>query len=215
MVKNTDLHKRASKKKKDGTEFGHMAEIEGVVADSAEKIRGDRTERILYEEAGSDPVLKAKYIQGLALIEVLGGDRIGTRIVWGTGGDNKAVQGLKDIILNPDAYNILKFRHNYTPDNRYITTGYFIPAFRNVPQLVDSRGYSSIEEGKKVFEERRLGFASDPNGLLMYCAEYCFTIEEAFSQEGDNFFPREQLAEQLAAVEIYKTVPEPQRGNLV
>ena len=47
MVVNTNMHKRASKKKKDGTETGHMAEIEGVVADSPEKIRGDRVERLL------------------------------------------------------------------------------------------------------------------------------------------------------------------------
>ena len=35
MAKNTDRHKRASKKAKDGSEFGHMSEIEGIVADSA------------------------------------------------------------------------------------------------------------------------------------------------------------------------------------
>jgi hypothetical protein len=81
MVINTNMYKRASKKKKDGTEVGHMAEIEGVIADSAEKIRGDRVERLLFEEAGSDKVLKKKYLQGEALITVLGGERVGTRIV--------------------------------------------------------------------------------------------------------------------------------------
>lgn len=85
MVKNTDTHKRASVKSRDGQESGHMAEIEGVVADTPEKIRGDRTERIFFEEAGSDKVLKRKYLQAEALITVLGGDRVGTRIVWGTG----------------------------------------------------------------------------------------------------------------------------------
>jgi hypothetical protein len=47
MVLDSKSHKRASKKDKYGTEFGHMAEIEGIVADSPEKIRGDRTERLL------------------------------------------------------------------------------------------------------------------------------------------------------------------------
>lgn len=81
MVINTNMYKRASKKRKDGTEGGHMSEIEGVIADSAEKIRGDRVERLLFEEGGSDKVLKKKYLQGEALITVLGGERIGTRIV--------------------------------------------------------------------------------------------------------------------------------------
>lgn len=79
------MHKRASKKLKDGSETGHKSEIEGIVADDPKKIRGDRTERLFFEEAGSDKVLKKKYLQGEALITVLGGLRIGTRIVWGTG----------------------------------------------------------------------------------------------------------------------------------
>jgi hypothetical protein len=81
MVKNTDMYKRASKKDKSGRESGHMAEIEGVIADLPEKIRGDRVERLLFEEAGSDKILKKKYLQGEALITVLGGERVGTRIV--------------------------------------------------------------------------------------------------------------------------------------
>jgi hypothetical protein len=77
---NTNLHKRASKKDKRGDEFGHMSEVEGVIADAADKIRGDRVERLLFEEAGVDPDLKKKYLQGEALITVMGGDRVGTRI---------------------------------------------------------------------------------------------------------------------------------------
>jgi len=77
---NTNMYRRASKKDKKGDEFGHMSEIEGVIADSPEKIRGDRTERLLYEEAGSDPYLEKKYIQGEALVTVMGGKRVGTRI---------------------------------------------------------------------------------------------------------------------------------------
>jgi hypothetical protein len=60
MVSNSATFKRASLKDKDGREFGHMSEIEGVVADSAEKIRGDRTERLFFEEAGSDKIFKKK-----------------------------------------------------------------------------------------------------------------------------------------------------------
>jgi hypothetical protein len=85
MVKNTDMYKRASRRDSEGREYGFMSEIEGIIADSAEKIRGDRCEKLLFEEAGSDPELIKKYLQGEALITVLGGERIGTRIAWGTG----------------------------------------------------------------------------------------------------------------------------------
>ena len=79
MVKNTDMHKRASKKDKEGKEFGHMAEIEGRVADNPQKIRGDRVERLFFEEIGSNKVFEKSYLQGEALVTVMG-RKIGTRI---------------------------------------------------------------------------------------------------------------------------------------
>ena len=81
---NSVTHKRASLSKKDGTEYGHMAEIIGLVIDNPRKLRGGRYERIYFEEAGSFKNLKKVYTQAEALIDILG-KRIGTRIVWGTG----------------------------------------------------------------------------------------------------------------------------------
>lgn len=215
MVKNTDMHKRASKKKKDGSEFGHMAEIEGIIADTAEKIRGDRTERLLFEEAGSDKILKKKYLQGEALITVLGGNRVGTRIVWGTGGDEgPALVGIKDIVLNPDAYNILKYKHNHTYDGSYIYTAMFIPAYVVVTKFLDKRGWCNWEKARKWYENERKNKSDDPKALLIYTAEYCFTIEEALVRQGDNTFPREELVQQKAEIEIYKTIPQPEVGWL-
>jgi hypothetical protein len=56
--------------------------------------------------------------------------------------------------------------------------------------------------------------AADPKALLIYKAEYCYTIEEALIQQGDNMFPREELAEQMAQIDIYKSTPVPHRGSL-
>ena len=215
MVINTNMHKRASKKDKYGKESGHMSEIEGVIADSPEKIRGDRTERLFYEEAGSDKVFKKKYLQGEALITVLGGDRIGTRIAWGTGGDEgAALEGIRDLTFNPEAYNVLPYKHNYTPDGQFVYTAMFIPAHRMVSHLLDNRGWCNPEDAKAWYEKERVKKVKDPKGLLIYKAEYCFTIEEALIQQGDNIFPREELAEQEARITIYKDVPVPKRGYL-
>lgn len=218
MVINTKDHKRASLKDKDGREFGRMSEIEGVIADSSEKIRGDRVERLFYEEIGSNPVFKESYLQGEALITVMG-ERIGTRLAWGTGGDSgKSVEGIRDLVTKPDVYNVLKYKHNYTPDGRDVLTAMFIPCFRNVldstANLVDKRGWVDPDLAKAYFDEKRRLKAADPKALLIYKAEYCYTIEEALSQQGDNIFPREELAEQEAAITIYKTVPLPKNGHL-
>ena len=193
-----------------------MSEIEGIVADSPEKIRGDRCERLLFEEAGSDKILKEKYLQGEALITVLGGERVGTRIVWGTGGDKgAALEGIRDMINNPDVYNILKFRHRFTPDGKQIETAMFIPSYRNVAALVDHRGWTDPEKGKEYYNKEREKKAADPKALLIFKAEYCFTIEEALIQQGDNIFPKEELAEQAAQIEIYKSTPKIKKGYLI
>lgn len=82
MKKNSDMVKRASKVTKDGSEYGHMATIEGVVTDHPRKLRGGRVERLFFEEAGSNPILITSYNQAEALVQLLG-KRIGTRFVWG------------------------------------------------------------------------------------------------------------------------------------
>ena len=69
----------AKRKDKEGKEFGHMAEIEGRVADNPQKIRGDRVERLFFEEIGSNKVFEKSYLQGEALVTVMG-RKIGTRI---------------------------------------------------------------------------------------------------------------------------------------
>ena len=53
MAINTKLHKRASIKDKDGSEYGHRSEVEGIVCDDPDKLRGDRCQLLIYEEAGS------------------------------------------------------------------------------------------------------------------------------------------------------------------
>ena len=46
--------KRASLLNKENVEYGSLSEIEGITADDPGKIRGDRTERLIFEEAGSN-----------------------------------------------------------------------------------------------------------------------------------------------------------------
>lgn len=54
---NNAFTKRASLLTPDGIEYGWMSQISSVVADTSDKIRGDRLDRLIYEEAGSNSVL--------------------------------------------------------------------------------------------------------------------------------------------------------------
>jgi len=219
MVANTKTHKRASKKDTSGGEApdSHKSEVEGLVCDEPDKLRGDRTQILVYEEAGADPALMKKWVKGTALITVLGGKRVGRKIAFGTGGSSKAssMEGLKRMTNNPTAYNILPVRHNYTQNDKYILSGLFIPAYRIVYDLVDKRGWCNLEKARIWYEQERIKLADTPKDLLEFKSEYCFTIEEALIQHADNLFPREELAEQSAQIEIYKSTPKIHSGHLV
>lgn len=207
--------KRNSLVTKEGVEYGPLSEIEGIVADNPKKVRGDRVERLIFEEAGSNSNLIKSWIQGNALVE-LGGRKIGNRICGGTGGDDSpALAGLAQIFNNPLSYNVLPYKNSDTRDGRVQYTGFFIPAhkFSLLPQYLDNRGVTNDVEFKKHYEKQRsLMSGSD---LLIYCAEHCFSPEEALLRQGDNLFDAELVSEQLVNIRVHKTVERPKRMTLL
>nr|DAR76234.1 MAG TPA: Terminase large subunit [Caudoviricetes sp.] len=63
-------------------ENGWKSQIEGIVADKPSKVRGDRAELVMFEEAGSNPTLLKSFIQGEALVDV-GGNKMGILVAGG------------------------------------------------------------------------------------------------------------------------------------
>lgn len=202
---NSDMHKKASKVNRQREELPSSwnSDIEGKVVDDPRKLRGQRISRLFFEEAGSNPVLKKTFIQGNALVEVMG-RKIGTRFVWGTGGDGKYMHELSDMFYNPQGFNILPYKHNYTKDGSYILTGFFVPAytFVNRPGIVDERGVTDTKKARKYLEDQRASLLYDPKAYLIQCAEFCFTPDEAFALEGDNQFNKVLLADQLTQLRL-------------
>lgn len=82
MGKNTNRLRRASVIDKDKNETGHMSLVQGITVDNPRKLRGDRMDRLFFEESGSNPHLITTYNQAEALVEIMG-KRLGTRFVWG------------------------------------------------------------------------------------------------------------------------------------
>ena len=203
--------KRASLLTPDATEFGRMSEIEGIVADDPNKVRGDRCERLIYEEAGSQKHLIKAWIQGNALVEVLG-RKVGTRIAGGTGGDSSNnLAGLARIFNNPLSYNVLPYKNSYSRDGKIQYTGFFIPAYEVSldPKFTDKRGVTDSVAFKAFYEDKRK--AMEGKDLMIYCAEHCFTPEEAILMQGDNIFDSEVIADRLTHIRVFKeyTKPEP------
>lgn len=181
-----------------------MSSVKGIVADNPRKIRGERVERLIFEEAGSNGVLETSWIQGNALVE-LGGTKIGTRIAGGTGGDSGPnLASLAKMFNDPIQFNVLPYKNAYTRDGKIQYTGFFIPAheFALDPKYLDKRGVTDKIRFKEHYEKQR----SLMNGstLMTYCAEHCFTPDEALLRQGDNIFNSELVSQRLTDIRVHK-----------
>lgn len=217
--KNTEYDKKASVVKKvngQDVEDGWMSEIVGIIADKPNKIRGDRTDILLYEESGSWPNWKKAFIQGDALVGIQG-QKFGIKMAWGTGGDaGAALEGLADAYANPDVYDALAYLNRFTPSGEEQVTGYFIPAYAilNKEGYLDNRGWTDPVKAKEFYESERAKKLNDPKALVLYCAEYCFTAEEALALEGDNKFNKVNIVDQLTRIRVLKEGPKIETGSL-
>lgn len=217
---NDSYHKKASKINKQREELPTSwgSDIQGIIVDNPRKLRGDRIDLLFFEEAGSNPVLTKTYIQGRALVEVMG-NRIGCRFTYGTGGDAAYMGELAEIFNNPDGFQVLPYKHNYVKSGEYVLTGFFVPSYTilttvNGKSVIDKRGVTDIKAAKKYYEESFMALLGTPKNYLREKAEFCFTPEDAFAFEGDNQFNTVLLAEQQAAIKLHKIGPKIYIGNL-
>lgn len=217
VVNNSMMRKASYIENRNGMkiEAGSMSLIKGIVADSPNKIRGDRCDLLLYEEGGSWVNSTKAFIQGDALIHIQG-EQFGIKVIGGTGGDSgNRLEGLRTIYYNPDAFNVLPYKHHYTQTNEEVLTGFFLPAFSIVKgEYMDSRGYTNPEKGREYYDVQRSRFTKSPKDLITYCAEYCYNAEEAFNLEGDNKFNKVNIAEQLVQIRALKKAPPIERGYI-
>ena len=161
------------------------------------------------------PDLETAVTQGEALVEI-GGVRFGVMVFGGTGGDNGApLEGLRKIYYNPKEQNVLPYRHHYTEGNEVVETGFFIPAFQQMYDHLDSRGWCDPEITKPILQAKRLTKIDNPKAYLEHCAEYCWTAEDAFNLEGQNKFNKVLITEQLTRIRALKIGPRPVAGRLM
>ncbi len=213
MKKNEPMWKRASVLSAKGEESGWMSEIFGQIVDDPKKLRGARVEFLFMEEAGSYPKLVTVWNQAEALVKLLG-KRIGIRCCWGTGGDSgPGLEGLEQIFLNPQSFDVLPYYNNYNKAEEYTLTGFFVPAFSVVPNFMDSRGVTDEVKAKEYYNKEREKKSYTPQNYLEYCSEFCFYPQEALSRKGENQFDQTLIADQLTKVQT-GIISKPKIGKL-
>lgn len=113
---------------------------------------------------------------------------------------------------NPRSFNVLPYKNKYTRNGRIAYTGFFIPAheFSLNPEFVDKRGVTDSVRFKEWYENQRKKM--EGQALLDYCAEHCFTPDEALLRQGDNLFDSIVISERLTQIRVFKenyVKPEP------
>lgn len=128
--------------------------------------------------------------------------------------DPKALEGLSKMYNDPESYNILPYKHNFTEDGETALTAFFLPAYAMVidPKYMDHRGYTDMVKARAYFEGERKKKSGQV--LLDYCAEYCFTGSEALLKQGDNIFDAVMIADRLTQLRVQKIGIKPQRVDL-
>lgn len=129
-----------------------------------------------------------------------------------TGGDSgPSLAGLARIFNNPLSYNVLPYKNSYSRDGKVQFTGFFIPAYEVSldPKYTDNRGVTDSVSFKAYYEEKRKIMTG--KDLMIYCAEHCFTPEEAILMQGDNIFDSEVISDRLTQIRVFKEgiKPEP------
>lgn len=146
-----------------------MSDIVGFVVDVPRKLRGDRVDRLFFEESGSNPIL-VKYPTSSTALRRFWVINSELDSVWGTGGDQgPALDGLSKMFYNPGGYNFLPYKHNHTKDGSYALTSFFIPAYTFVARdgYVDNRGVTNTENKKFYLEQRESLLANLKNTISM------------------------------------------------
>ena len=136
-------------------------------------------------------------------------------ITHNTGGDDMALEGLSTIFQNPEAFNVLPYKHTDTEDGKPQLTAFFLPAhkFSLKAEYLDSRGVTDSERFKEFYKSKRRELSG--KALLDYCAEHCFIPNEALYKQGENMFDSIMIADRLTQIRIFKEGARPRPVTLL
>lgn len=182
---------------------GSQNEVLGVaIKDDPDKIRGKRSNRMLYEEFGTFPKFLDVWQTALPNVQENAAAAFGQAIAFGTGGsEGSDFIGALEMINYPDGYSVYSlpnvFDKGTVGSKRTI---FFFPSYLNSKGFYNENGVSDvvgaiIEEVKhRVILKYN---SSDPIQLTRRKAEYAFTIIDAIMRRDSNIFPSDKLNDRV------------------
>jgi hypothetical protein len=201
QVINQTLHKKASFIDPETlVEKGYQSELIATVLDKPDKARGKEGLKITFEEGGSFPRLLNAWAICQDQVEQ-GGVVKGYMTAFGTGGNQKddGLEGLQELFDNPHVYNCIAFNNIWDEDLEGTECGLFVPTIMIREQHMDKHGNLDRNAAtEEVMEERKLlDKSKDPSYKQRKIAERPLTPREALQRVSTNFFPTQELKNQL------------------
>ncbi len=218
-VSDTAAVKTAGTKDKEGTASGWLSTIMAKVIDKPSKLRGSRCRYVFLEEAGSFKGLGKVISAARGLIKT-GGIKMGTMVVWGTGGDEGSngenLAGLMEAFYQPEAAGMLGLHSPFTDSGEPEFQGFFFPAYAFSFKYIDKHGVVDCAKvlEEEVRERKKQEDAGNVKGLTDHAAEYPFWPREAFSKSGTNDFDKIKLEGVKRNIRTVKGIPEDRVGDL-
>lgn len=182
---------------------GSQNEVLGVaVKDDPDKIRGKRSNRMLYEEFGTFPKFLDVWQTALPNVQENAAAAFGQAIAFGTGGsEGSDFMGALEMINYPDGYSVYSLPNVF--DKGAVgarRTIFFFPSYLNSKGFYNEDGVSDVVGA--ILEEIKhrviLKYnSSDPIQLTRRKAEYAFTITDAIMRRDSNIFPSDKLNDRI------------------
>lgn len=199
MEHDTLMHMKASYLDAFGHPRGNMSEIIGTIVDNANKVRGKRGRKIVFEEAGSFKNLKKAVAIARKTIED-GSFITGQMTIFGTGGEEgPSIEGLEEIFDQPELYNCLAFLNEWDEEQYGNTCGFFVPITMVDPMFMDEDGNPDLEAATAEQQIQRdlKAKAKDPKELDLLKAEQPLYPKEVFSRLARNPFRKSECDRQI------------------
>lgn len=167
--------------------------------DDAEKGRGSRGAKIIYEEMGRFPKFQTVWTVNEPSVRD-GKDVWGQMIGIGTGGsEGSNFYGILQMIYNPKGYNVYALPNLYDKNtNGEGKTIFFFGAYLNRGGYYNKDGVSDVVATILDILKERYDVkynSTDPNRLTQVVAERPLTIQEAIMRKESSMFPAAQLSD--------------------
>ena len=176
--------------------------------DDSDKLRGKRG-YILFEEFGSFKDLTETYNSVRDSVEEAG-VAFAMMYLVGTSGNNESnFQGAKELVYNPDGYNIYGLPNVFDRGDLKSKFSFFFPAYVNRKGFYNKDGISDVTGALIDILKNRYKIkynTKDANTIIRVIAEQPITPAEAILRTRHSMFPTVQINERIAELQANSSI---------